>query len=252
MSDYKSENVILYDYLFANLNSINCFTEKSANYLTEMMSGSHGKPFLAPFDSPDILVLLNDKTLMLEHFQFDSSERKNGGSLLQAEKNIFIKSNTTKKFNVTQIKNDSLITYYITNLMESTIKHHDKFHEYLKNVSKKQGIIYDGIRKVINQEHKEFGLVIEDNSLDYNMFLNKLGIYEYITCFHIKEFRDFLRGHMEVEHIFHLVVNSTEKRIVYYFHNSSEDLNLLDEIMEYKSPNLIEKADIFFWTKNKI
>ena len=234
------------------MNSINCFTEESANFLTGMMNGYHGKPLFAPFDSPDILVLLDDKTLMLEHFQFDSSERKNGGSLLQAEKTQFLKSNSAKKFSIAQIKNESLITYYVNNLMESTVKHHSKFHQYVKNVSKKQGIIYSGLKREINQENKEFGFVIEDNSLDYNMFIKKQENYEYITCFHIKEFRKKKKKNLEIEHVFHMVLSSKEEKIIYYFHNTEEDLGKLDEVMEFSSPDLIEKADVFFWTKNMV
>ena len=37
---YRNEFQIFYDYLSQNLNSIQCMTEESAKYLTELMSGS--------------------------------------------------------------------------------------------------------------------------------------------------------------------------------------------------------------------
>jgi hypothetical protein len=249
MKNFKSENAILYNFLLDNLNSVNNFTEKSAKYFTEMMGGSHGMPILLPFDSPDILLLFDDKTLLLEHFQFDSSQRNNRGSLLQAEKNLFIKKNTNQKFSIIQIENEGSIEYYISNLMDSTISHHNKIGKYMDNVSKKKGFTSGGIYKDIKQESKEFGFVIEDTSLDYNMFINSSGKYEYITCLHIKEFRDFLHENSDIEHVFHLVKNNQEKRVIYYFHNIPDELELLNKTMEYKSPDKIEKADVYFWNQ---
>ncbi len=73
---YRNEFQIFYDYLSQNLNSIQCMTEESSKYLTELMSGRFGTPVILPFDRPDILILFDQRTVMIEHFRYDSSRQK--------------------------------------------------------------------------------------------------------------------------------------------------------------------------------
>jgi len=213
----RNEFIIFYDYLSQNLNSIQCMTEESAKYLTDLMSGMYGAPMILPFDRPDILILFDQRTIMIEHFRYDSSEHKNGGSLLKEELRKINQSHTEKGLQISPIIHESSIVHLKNNLFAISNKHIAKYHNYVEEVQKKKA----------------------DGSM------------EYITPFHIKEFRDFLRQHHEIEHLFHMVNSSTEKKFIYYFHNTPIELTILDGIMNFSSPSKIEEADVYFWKNNK-
>ena len=247
----RNEFKVFYDYLSQNLNSIQCMTEESSKYLTDLMSGLYGAPMILQFDKPDILILFDQRTIMIEHFRYDSSEHKNGGSLLKEELRKIDQSHTEKGLQISPIIHESSIDYLKNNILEISNKHIAKYKKYVEEVQKNKGVTVGDTYRDIVQTNKEFGFATQDDSLDYNMFKKADGSMEYITPFHIKEFRDYLRQHYEIEHLFHMVKSPAEKKFIYYFHNVPKELTILEEIMNSASPSKIEEADVFYWKNNK-
>lgn len=114
----RNEFKVFYDYLSQNLNSIQCMTDESAKYLTKLMSGLYGAPIILPFDRPDILILFDQRTIMVEHFRYDSSEHKNGGSLLKEELRKIDQTHTEKGLKIFPIKHESSIEHLKNNLLD--------------------------------------------------------------------------------------------------------------------------------------
>lgn len=247
----RNEFKVFYDYLSQNLNSIQCMTEESAKYLTDLMSGLYGAPIILPFDRPDILILFDQRTIMIEHFRYDSSEHKNGGSLLKEELRKIDQTHIEKGLKISPIKHESSMDHLKNNILDISNKHIAKYHNYIDEVQKKKGVSFGDTYRDIIQKNKEFGFATQDDSLDYNMFKKADGSMEYITPFHLKEFRDFLRQHHEIEHLFHMVKSPAEKKFIYYFHNVPKELTILEEIMNSASPSKIKEADVFYWKNNK-
>ncbi len=248
---FRNEVILFSDFLKGNSNLVSCFTQESAKFLTNLMCGDFGVPLLLPFESPDILLLFDDRTIMLEHYRFDSSESRKGGSLLQEEKKKFDKDSSSNIFRVKKMQKESSIEFYIENILRTSEKHIAKYKKYINNVSKKKGVTIGGVYREINHDNKAFGIVTQDVSLDYNMFKNKKDNMEYITPFHLNEFRSFLKIHSEIEHVFHMVSTADETKRMYYFHNKKSEMMLLDEIMDYTSPNKIEEADVYYWSRKQ-
>jgi len=229
------------------LNSIQCMTEESAKYLTDLMSGRFGTPVILPFDRPDILILFDQRTVMIEHFRYDSSKQKKGGTLLKEELRKIDQTNSEKGFIISPIINKSSIEHLKNNLIEISNKHIAKYDSYIEEVEKKKGVSFGDTYRDIIQTNKEFGFATQDESLDYNMFKKTDGSMEYITPFHLKEFRDFLRQQPKIEHLFHMVNSPKEKKFIYYFHNVPKELMILNELMNFTSPFKIEEAEVFYW-----
>lgn len=226
-----------------------CMTQESqkrANSFDDL----YGVPIsIIPFERPDVFVLFKDAMFALEHFRFDSSKTKKGSSLLQEEKAHFQKK-LKKGLNIKKVENEANISYYKKNLMRSTFNHADKYDSYMENIASKGGVILnEEIKYTFHDKVKEFGFITQDISVDYNMYRDN-GTLRYITPFHIKEFREFIRENKNIKHFFHLVFDSEGKEVSYYFFNHENNIDKLDEIMYYDSPKEIETAKVFLWKYN--
>lgn len=172
---------------------------------------------------------------------------KIGGSLLKEELRKIDQTHNEKEFIISPIINKSSIDHLKNNLIEISNKHIAKYVCYIEEVEKKKGVSFGDTYRDIIQTNKEFGFATQDDSLDYNMFKKTDGSMEYITPFHLKEFRDFLRQQPKIERLFHMVNSPKEKKFIYYFHNVPKELMILNELMDFTSPFKIEEAEVFYW-----
>lgn len=217
-------------YYWSNSEGITTFLKEDEKFLVEEFSIGEGLN-IYNFEKPDIVVQLENKTLLIEHFSFDSSKRiKKAGSLMKREEKIIdkkirqtIKSKHSKGDTdvvVTETyKSEKSLKNYKENLIESFLSHYGKFEDYKINYK----------TETKDTKEIEFGLFIECSSLLPEVVIKGLD-QKILLPVMIDEFLDVLETSIEVKHIFIPVKLNNNKSSLYYFSNIKENIHLFREM----------------------
>lgn len=145
---------------------------------------------LQKFERPDCFAKINNNVLILEHFEFDSTETKKRGNKTRKEIDRLDKSfaKLALDFNKVTTRNDvahcsQTIENYIKNSTESFIKHYKKIDEYKQNL----------IKENIADQNTKFltGFFIEDKNILGSLYVtNKNDNPKRLLLFYCKEFLD--------------------------------------------------------------
>ena len=226
----KLKEVERFTYIMNYVKEVHCLFKKSAEVFENSFSEGIVKD-LYQFERPDILIPTSSANILLEYFQFDSSNR-NKRSSTQKEEEAHFDRLVKNKFNnppekgvlITkhEFKTPASIIQYEKNLNDITISHINKYNDYMENYRSNR----DSLNEIEFYSDKiEFGLIIESTSLLPDIVQSENGNHYLLTPFHFKSFRDILRKHPFVEHVFYISGNGNSSYTVYYLYNS----NLSDE-----------------------
>lgn len=97
---------------------------------------------LIPFDRPDAYAMINDRVLILEHFEFDSSNKGRKGSQQVKEQvrleREFAKANATEEGIIVhgEMCTNYTMENYKANILEAFEQHYNKINEYKNNLIK--------------------------------------------------------------------------------------------------------------------
>ena len=202
--------------------------------------------FKNPYKGPDVIVEYDNFTILLDHFEFDSSKsikksssyRSNTAEILRdLEKEIKEKPDKTATI-PREMKNDFSLSNYVNNLMRNLNTHNDKTKVYIEN--------YKNIKEKNAEQNIELGFIIEAKSPlpDYVAIGDEFHL---ITPFNINQFRTFLENNSQIKHIFFLCKHDKDAK-VYYFNNSLKSLEELkssqpiigiDNELIFKNPHAI-------------
>lgn len=211
MSRYNNEaaglkNAIIGSRRYFHGDDNDCLLEKIFEQVLEEWRNPKGintnkmPKFEEPFvnaESPDIYYIGDDFILGVEHFQFDSSKKKRGGSSLQQEearvdKEIIRDYRSQVKdeyYTEREINVHLSFENYINSLLESFKRHYNNVLEYKNNLKK-----YAPDKKVI------LAFYIEDITSVGNYIVNQKG-REHIIPFCVKEFLDVLQNSLELDYV---------------------------------------------------
>lgn len=187
------------------------------------------------FERPDIIIKGNDRVILLEHFEFDSSKLIRGASLenkkvaeLDRELDKRAKENMATVTTISKpLENKASTKSYISNLIRNSQKHIKKYDDYIANYKTKKT---DSDCDVL-----EFGFIIENTSAIYDMILRKNIPYMF-SPFEIEEFLIFLKQHKNINHIFYLCRVPNDYRIL-YFYNDDESIKEITDNIELVTEN---------------
>jgi hypothetical protein len=214
----------LFIHFLNNADGIKYYTESDRLWIQSFFHDPKLK--FHSFESPDVVIETSSKFILLEHFQFDSSARKKGSSLLKEEEalkdreyNSRINYRQTKE-NVTEIsyhtsfETDLSLENYKNNLIESFEKHIKKYKDY----------IHHFMSEIKNLDKDiEFGLIIQNTSILPDVVYKDSKMVP-LTPYHISEFRNKLKQFPQVRHIFFLMDNVNKKTIFYFNFDSINEI----------------------------
>jgi hypothetical protein len=183
------------------------------------------KHFKNASKGPDVIIEYDNFTILLDHFEFDSSKlRKKSSSYrinaadIDRDFENLTKDKTDETITITrEMKNESSTANYVENLMRNLNDHNAKTNAYIEN--------YMNLRKKDVDKNIELGFIIEVVSPLPDCVTVGDELY-LITPFNMQDFRDFLKNNFQIKHIFFLCKHDKDAK-VYYFNNS---LKSLDEL----------------------
>lgn len=192
----------LFIHFLKNSDGTKYYTESDRIWIEAFLQDKKLKFY--SFDSPDMVIETSSKFILLEHYQFDSSTRKKGSSLLKEEESqkdreywskidsLRNRNNVTEVSYHTSFETDISLDSYTKNLIESFDKHISKYQEYINHFMSETVKIVKDI---------EFGFVIQNTSILPDAVYKGTKLI-YLTPFHIREFRNKLKQYTQVRHVF--------------------------------------------------
>lgn len=203
-----SERDRLIGYLQAkNLVRNNGFFSISDEELNEVLLN------LVQFERPDMYAVLDDKVVLLEHFEFDASYSKKKGSMVGKQTEAHLKRERNKLVRNGEIKFEKIeykksFDFWQTNFERCFKKHYGKIAEYKENAG-----------RVVELKGKPVlvGFFIEDQYPLYITVKNRLpGICPYVFTM---QFADYFNQHPDVDFILYIYYDRIP-RIIYLDHRS--------------------------------
>jgi|GEM_PF-5238541 len=236
----------LFIHFLKNSDGIKYYTESDRIWIESFLQDNKLKFY--SFDRPDMVIETSSKFILLEHYQFDSSTRKKGSSLLKEEEaqkdrefrskieSMQTKDNVTEISYHTSFETDISLDNYTKNLIESFDKHISKYQEYINHFMSETIKIAKDI---------EFGFVIQNTSILPDVVYKGTKLI-HLTPFHIREFRNKLKQYPQVRHVFFLIDDVNGKKIIFYSNYKSI------EELETKLPNLDNSYSFIQWKPQSI
>ena len=224
-----------FTYIMNDVKEVHCLFNKSAEVFENRFSEGMVKD-IYQFERPDILIPTGSKNILLEYFQFDSSSRNKRSSTQKEEEAHFdrlvkgkLNNPPEKGVLVTrhEFKTASSIEYFEQNLSDITSAHINKYEDYITNYRENSNALHS---KNLFSDEVEFGLIIESTSILPDIMIGLAGNQYLLTPFHFKSFRDILRNHKFVKHIFYICGNGSSSFVVYYLHNDDYSDETFDEV----------------------
>ena len=213
-----------FTYIMNYVKEVHCLFQKSTEVFENSFSEGMVKD-LYQFERPDILIPTSSKNILLEYYQFDSSNRNKRSSTQKEEEAHFDRlvkdklSNPPEKgvlITKHEFQTSASLEQYEKNLNDITVSHINKYEDYIKNYISNR----DKLSNVhFFTEKVEFGLIIESTSILPDIMLEENGNQYLLTPFHFKSFREILKKHKFVEHIFYISGNGNSSYAVYYMYN---------------------------------
>ena len=166
------------------------FSNEEADIFTNICSN------IKPFERPDFISLVGDTLYIIEHFEFDSSQRKKGSSTLRKE--IFRDDKNVDEYFKDHNKDDSYVgalyyktspEMYLKNLFSTFDEHYLKIDSYIEHCKEKY------VFKNINIVFFIVDRTICGNYVEFN------GSYYCASPFRSKEFEEFLKNKKKVDYI---------------------------------------------------
>lgn len=153
------------------------------------------------YDCPDMYSLVNNEVLIIEHFEFDSSNKNKKGSSARVEiarvKREFNKKSDSFNGNIL-IQDDKIDTNnsaenYIENFTNVFDSHYSKIDLYKENISK---------IGVVNDTTKIKTCFFIEDTTPLGNFINENGNPRCVNLFYIKEYLDIFKKSDKVDCVF--------------------------------------------------
>lgn len=178
--------------------------EKSVCYVIESFETA------TPFDGPDIYAKKDDEVLLIEHFEFDSSNQNKGGSEYRRNKAGVDKALRDfsppggKGLFDRDIKCTHSTNDYITNFANIFNAHYGKIDAYIEKLQ--------GIKVINDRSDVKVCFFIEDVTLMGNNYVDKTdGVIKPLVLLYCKQFIDIFEQSTKLDYIFFGNYDASEK-----------------------------------------
>lgn len=220
---------LLRDYLQSNPR-LKYFGGFSALSLTELKMALRS---LEAFDKPDMYAEVGQKTIAIEHFEFDASVMNRKGMKGKAEESHLQKAinmTTTDSFSISTSQYSTSFENWRKNFETCFDHHYQRIDEYWKNVDDKVGIS--------PQNQCVMGFFIENQYSPYVYLDNQ--VYElYYIC--TRQFLDFFQAKTNVDFILYGTYSAGVLQIFYMDHQHLMPIDKAVDLFDpQKAPELLD------------
>lgn len=184
-----------------------------------------------PFERPDIISMVDDKIIAIEHFEFDCYNRTKKGSKYKREYFIMdkklkgemlekLENNNEASVHGKIIENTSL-SNYINNFKESYEEHYNKIENYNQNIIEKFSCDKDNIINCfLIEDTTPLGVYyLDDKRKQYNLIPIK-----------IEEILDFISERKKVKYLIFPVMIGQERKVI-ILENKEKYINMFKETL---------------------
>ncbi|MBN2828355.1 MAG: hypothetical protein JXQ26_10200 [Tissierellales bacterium] len=180
-------------------------------------------------ERPDLIIFAGDKTIAIEHFEFDCSSRNKKGSKNKKELNLRDRD-FERRIDGTSLEdspivctysNDVTFSYddYIRNMTETFKDHYSKISEYKRNLIES---------RVAKREKDIIMCFFIEDTTPLGTYLLAEGELKPLDLFLIREYLSLLSNSPEVDGIFFGSYNGKNHKLS-FMKNTSENIKYLEE-----------------------